>query len=179
MTSWVMPSHIHEGLQFHLSGSMKRYENSERGLLRAMKGPWHSWDGDLTKSADNVILNNHWPDPIAHDKFKDPQGEFKSPYHVGEHPASDTERLVAPRGYVIRPVQSRFEEAAGTGRPGFVFALEPKGPHWNEEDMLALWYMAHIWQRPTIIKCAYTHPLQVAKSVGFQTRYTDGHKPGM
>lgn len=179
--TWVMPSNIHEGRQFHLDGTHKHVENSRRGLRTAMFGPWDSWDGDLNKSFDEKILNNHWPDLLLHG-FHDPKGEFNkdSGYTVGKHPASVTERFVADPGhYVVKPIMDRFIEAQRYHRPEFVFALEPKGSHWSVADMAELWLYAHAYKRPTIIKCAFSAPLVAAKSVGFQVRYTRDHRPGM
>jgi hypothetical protein len=162
---------------YHLDGSHKHEENSDRGLMAAINGGFDSWDGDLTKSHDQVILNNHWNEPILRDGFHDPQHKFGQDFKVHEHPAAASMRLVADPGhYVIRPIRKRFI-TAGTHR--IVFSLEPKGPYWNVTDMEYLWELAHQYQRPTIIKCAYTAPLVAARQVGFQTRYTVDHKPGM
>lgn len=177
MGTWVMPSHIDEGRMYHRDGRHKHEENSDRGLMEAITGPWDSWDGDLTKSLDKVILNNHYFEPILRDGFHDPEGKFGNSFDVRKHPAKHSMRLVADPGhYMIRPIVRRFIVA---GLHPMVFSLEPKGPKWDEEDMLYLWNLAHKYRRPTIIKCAYTAPLVAAKAVGFQTRYTRDHKPGM
>jgi len=175
--TWAMPSHIDEGRMYHLDGRHKHEENSNRGLMNAITGGFDSWDGDLTKSADKIILNNHYFEPILRDGFHDPMGKLDHTFDVREHPARVAMRLIADPGhFVIRPIHQRFVVA---GRHRMVFSLEPKGPEWDESDMAYLWRLAHEFRRPTIIKSAYTAPLVAAKAVGFQTRYTIDHKPGM
>lgn len=175
---WQMPSHISEGKMFHVKApTPKHIENSYRGDLKAKAQGCDSNDVDMLKTLDGIIINEHWPRLMVLDGFIDPLGKL-NPHTtlVSNQTWATLQRLHTQDGHRLRTMAEAFMHLAEVG---LIASAEAKGPNWSYNDMESLWRAAHTAKCPTIIKSAWTHPLTMAKQVGFQVRYTVDHKPGM
>src|SRR4051812_28157072 len=62
--------HVHHGTPYHV-------EDSVRGVQAAVEGGFTWIDLDCHVTSDDVLVITHWPRPMEHDGFVDPQGKIR------------------------------------------------------------------------------------------------------
>lgn len=110
-------AHVRKGLAYHLA-------NSLRGIRAARRARKREIDLDLQMTKDGVIVVCHWPRPLLHDGFRDPQGKIGRLRTVSSMTLAEVRRLRAHGGYRIVPLAAALQEC---GKVGIDARLEPKG----------------------------------------------------
>lgn len=155
--------------------------NSIRGLQRAVRRGRDSVDLDFRVTRDGVVVNTHWPRPLAHG-FIDPTGKLATHARIEDLTAAQVARLRTRRGgYRIHTAERILTEAA---QRGLKVEFEAKDSHaftdpgvWADLARLVRVIRTDAGPLPIIVKTLSNRPdpatagrrLKAAKIAGFRT----------
>ena len=128
---------LHHGWIYHVAHGVPYHrEDSFRGIIFAAQHGYVWIDLDLQITKDGVVVVCHWPRPLLHDGFIDPEHKISRWAKVSDLTWAEVQRLHTKDGYHIRTLDQCLAVCASHGIGAKV---EPKGdrrfnaqPIWNQ-----------------------------------------------